>query len=154
MRKYFIVLLLAIVAFTAACGGGDDEATDTTSGDSTETTDSGDSGDSGSSGDVAAGEEVYASTCAACHGADGTGVQGLGKSFVDSEFVADTSDADLVAFIETGRPASDPANTTGVDMPPKGGNPSLTEEDLANVVAFIKSINEVSGSGETTTSAP
>lgn len=154
MRKYFIVLLLAIVALTAACGGGDDEATDTTSGGSTETTESGDNGSSGSSGDVAAGEEVYASTCAACHGADGTGIQGLGKSFVDSQFVADNSEEDLVAFVKVGRPASDPANTTGVDMPPKGGNPSLSDEDLANVVAYIKSINDVSGSGETTTSAP
>lgn len=154
MRKYFIILLLAIVALTAACGGGDDEATDTTSGDSSTQADGGDSGDSSSSGDVAAGEEVFAGTCAACHGADGTGVQGLGKSFVDSQFVADTSEADLVAFVKTGRPASDPANTTGVDMPPKGGNPSLSDEDLADVVAYIKSINDVSGSGETTTSAP
>lgn len=44
-----------------------------------------------------------------------------------SEFIKSQSDAQLVEFIKKGRPASDPANTTKVDMPPKGGNPALTD---------------------------
>jgi disulfide bond formation protein DsbB len=47
-----------------------------------------------------------------------------------------------MAFIKTGRPASDPLNTTGVDMPPKGGNPALSDQDLADIIAFIRSIHQ------------
>jgi disulfide bond formation protein DsbB len=36
-----------------------------------------------------------------------------------------------------GRPTSDPANTAGVDMPPSGGNPSLTAQDLADVASYL-----------------
>jgi hypothetical protein len=32
-----------------------------------------------------------------------------------------------------GRSTTDPANTTGVDMPPKGGTPSLSDEDLTDI---------------------
>jgi disulfide bond formation protein DsbB len=35
---------------------------------------------------------------------------------------------------------SDPENTTGVAMPPKGGNPSLSDGDLQNVVAYIRTL--------------
>lgn len=86
------------------------------------------------------GEEIFQSLCAACHGADATGIQGLGKNLTTSEFAAGLSDEELVAFIIDGRPASDPDNTTGVDMPPRGGNPSLTDEDLADVVVYIRTL--------------
>ena len=36
-----------------------------------------------------------------------------------------------------GRPAADPANTTGVPMPAKGGNPALTRDDLADIVGRL-----------------
>ncbi len=91
-------------------------------------------------GDPVSGEAVYASTCATCHGAIGEGVTGLGLPLDSSEFVHSTSDAQLVAFIKEGRDASHPDNTTGVAMPPKGGNPSLTDEDLADVVAFLRTL--------------
>lgn len=32
------------------------------------------------------------------------------------------------------------ANTTGVAMPPKCGNPSLTDQDLADVVAYLRTL--------------
>jgi disulfide bond formation protein DsbB len=65
---------------------------------------------------------------------------GLGKDLTTSEFVKTTSDADMVAFIKIGRPASDPANTQGVDMPPKGGNPALTDQDILDIVAYVRSL--------------
>jgi disulfide bond formation protein DsbB len=89
-------------------------------------------------GDSAGGEAIYGSTCVACHGPDAAGIPGLGLPLVDSEFVQSMSDAELIAFIETGRPASD--GTTGVAMPPKGGNPSLTDQDIADVVAFLRTL--------------
>ena len=36
----------------------------------------------------------------------------------------------------------DPANTTGVAMPPKGGNPALKEADLADIVAYLRTLEK------------
>ncbi|MBE2182858.1 MAG: cytochrome c [Anaerolineae bacterium] len=90
---------------------------------------------------VAAGDRIYAGLCFACHGIRGAGVPGLGKPLVDSEFVDNLSDDELVDFMIVGRSASDPENTTGQAMPARGGNPSLTDEDLFHVVAYIRSLN-------------
>jgi mono/diheme cytochrome c family protein len=81
-------------------------------------------------------------TCSACHGPNGQGVQGLGKDMTHSEFIAGLSDEELLAFIREGRPIDDPANTTGVIMPPSGGNPSLSDEQMMDIIAFIRSIHE------------
>ncbi len=94
------------------------------------------------SADAAAGQKIYASTCAACHGPDAKGIPGLGKDLTTSQFVADQSDEQLFQFVVEGRPSSHPLNTTGVDMLPKGGNPALTVQDIANVVAYLRSIYE------------
>jgi disulfide bond formation protein DsbB len=91
-------------------------------------------------GDAGAGKVCFEQTCSACHGADGKGVKGLGKDLVTSTFVKGQSDADLLAFIRKGRDPSDPANTTKVAMPPKGGNPSITDQQLADIVAHIRKL--------------
>jgi len=124
-----LAILLAVLALAAAaCGGGSDD------GGSSETT----APSSGGSGNAAAGETVFQGTCATCHGADALGIEGLGKSLHDNAFVQSMTDDEFVVFIQTGRPASHPDNTTGVDMPPRGGNPSLTDDDLYDVVAFVR----------------
>jgi disulfide bond formation protein DsbB len=89
---------------------------------------------------TAAGEKHFMTTCATCHGKDAMGLPKLGKGLHDNEFVKANTDAELLAFLKTGRPASHPLNTTGVDMPPKGGNPALTEEDLKAIVAYVKTL--------------
>ena len=81
-------------------------------------------------------------TCAACHGPNGEGVTGLGKPFTTSEFIASKTDAELVEFLKVGRPVGDPLNTTGVAMPPKGGNPALTDQDLLDLVAFVRTLHQ------------
>jgi disulfide bond formation protein DsbB len=48
----------------------------------------------------------------------------------------------MLAFLQTGRPASDPLNTTGVDMPPRGGNPAFSDNDLKNIVAYLRTIQQ------------
>ncbi|VAV91886.1 hypothetical protein MNBD_ACTINO02-1706 [hydrothermal vent metagenome] len=93
-------------------------------------------------GDAGNGEALYGGSCAACHAAGAVGVPGLGKPLVGSDFVDTLADSELVAFISVGRDPSDPANTTGVGMPPKGGNPSLSDADLADIVAYIRSLNQ------------
>ena len=75
---------------------------------------------------VAAGEESFLGTCAACHGQDARGIGGLGKNLVGTEFVQGQTVDELVAFLQVGRSATDPLNTTGIEMQPRGGNPNLT----------------------------
>ena len=43
-------------------------------------------------------------------------------------------------FLIEGRPATHPDNSRGVDMPPKGGNPALTNENLQQIVVYLRSI--------------
>lgn len=92
-------------------------------------------------GNAENGKVLFATTCAACHGPEGKGVQGLGKDMTTSTFIAGLSDEEMLAFVKTGRPISDPLNTTKIDMPPKGGNPALTEEQLKDIIAFIRTIH-------------
>ena len=96
----------------------------------------------GSPGDAAKGQTLFVGTCSACHGPDATGVVGLGKDLTTSVFVADLTDTELLQFVQTGRPASDPANTVGVDMPPRGGNPALTDADITDIIALLRSIHK------------
>jgi mono/diheme cytochrome c family protein len=93
-------------------------------------------------GDAAAGQELFAGTCAACHGLKGEGVEGLGKDMTASEFIASRSDAELVEFIKVGRAPDDSLNTTGVAMLPKGGNPALSDEHLYDIVAYIRTLQQ------------
>ena len=88
---------------------------------------------------VAHGEQMFI-VCTACHGPDGRGIPGLGKDLVEGEFATTATDEELHALILNGRPIWDPANTTMVDMPPKGGNPALTDEDIDAIIAYIRSL--------------
>lgn len=90
-------------------------------------------------GDPEKGKTHFA-VCAGCHGMDAKGLPNLGKSLVASAFVADQTDAELIAFLKIGRAADDPLNTTGVAMPPKGGNPALDDEDLQDLVAYLRTL--------------
>jgi disulfide bond formation protein DsbB len=90
---------------------------------------------------VAQGQALFASYCSACHGPAGEGITGLGKPLTTSEFVGGLSDEELLAFIKVGRAPDDPLNTSGVLMPPKGGNPALTDEQLQAIIAYIRSIH-------------
>ena len=93
-------------------------------------------------GDAVSGKTKFEGTCSSCHGMDAKGLPSLGKDLTTSTFAKGLSDADLVAFVTKGRPSSDPANTTGVDMPPKGGNPALVEEDVYDIVAYLRTLQK------------
>jgi disulfide bond formation protein DsbB len=93
-------------------------------------------------GNLDNGKTIYGSTCAACHGAAAEGVKGLGKDLTTSEFVAGLADDELVTFIKRGRDMSDPLNTTGIVMPPKGGNPALTDGQIVDIIAYLRSIHK------------
>jgi len=87
---------------------------------------------------VSAGETLIMGTCSACHGMNARGVQGLGKDLLDSPFIDGLTDAALHDFIVVGRTAFDPLNTTGVTMPEYGGNPALTDQNLYDLIAYMR----------------
>ena len=121
MRKTLIGCLglaAAAALLTAACGGGA----------------------GGSAEEIAQGQHEFRKTCATCHGQNAEGMPRLGKALHDNEFVQSNSDAELIEFLKVGRPTSHPDNTRGVDMPPKGGNPALTEEQMRLIVRYMRSL--------------
>jgi disulfide bond formation protein DsbB len=126
MMKNKLLLVMAILTlsalFLAACGGSAEPTY--------------------SAEDIAQGETIFSSTCSACHGPDAKGLPNLGKDLTTSEYVRDNDDETLLQLLVEGRPSGHELNTTGVDMPPKGGNPSLSEDDLKTVVAYLRSINQ------------
>lgn len=98
----------------------------------------------GAPGDTTHGKLVFITTCSTCHGQDGSGVKGLGKDLVQSEFVKKTADDDLVKMVNIGRPADHPLNTNKIAMPPKGGNSALTDQDVRDAIAYLRTISKPS----------
>jgi len=124
IRLIFLCLLGLGASLIAACGSSAPPATPTPS------------------GDPVAGQTKFMSTCSACHGPNAKGIPGLGKDLTTSTFAKGLADSELVAFVIKGRDASEPLNTTGVAMPPKGGNPALTEKDLGDIVAYLRTLEK------------
>ena len=115
-------LFLILVLGLAACGGGTSEAAALSA---------------DQAGNPVAGEKTFASACSTCHGPKGEGVQGLSQDMTQSELIASMTDQELAEFIKTGGVPGEP-----LVMPPKGGIPSLTEENLYNIVAYIRSLQK------------
>lgn len=137
-----MLLLVAFAMVSGACGGGGSvnvvvtstEAAVTSSTLPTVTT---------SAVDLLAiseGRRLFEGTCAACHGFDAMGIEGLGRTIVDSVFIGERTDAEMIAFLVEGRKADHPDNITGVDMPPRGGNDAFTDQDLGDIVAYVRSL--------------
>jgi mono/diheme cytochrome c family protein len=77
-------------------------------------------------GDATAGAVVYSTNCAPCHGSGGEG--GIGKALNPNEYIQATNSADLVMFLQEGRPGTAMAGFKG----------RLTDEQLADVIAFMR----------------
>ncbi|GIX17470.1 MAG: hypothetical protein KatS3mg119_1656 [Rhodothalassiaceae bacterium] len=85
-------------------------------------------------GDVARGARVYKTTCIACHGAKGDGVVPGTPDFTDPKGPLAQDDAVLFDHIKNG--FQSPGSMMA--MPPKGGNPSLSDDDIRAVIAYLR----------------
>ncbi len=90
---------------------------------------------------IGRGKRVFAS-CMACHGKNGLGVPKTGADLVHSGFVKAKSDEDLVAFIKKGRQPGDADSKLNLTMPAKGGNPSLKDNQIQDVVVYLRSLQQ------------
>jgi disulfide bond formation protein DsbB len=119
-----MVRFLAVLVILTACGGGSDEEPEAP----------------GPS--IAEGKAVYDRICSTCHGLDARGLPGLGQDLYNNTFSQSLGDQELVDFLKVGRPSGHPLNQTGVDMPPRGGDPTITEDELKSIVAFLRTLEE------------
>src|SRR2546421_13031991 len=92
-------------------------------------------------GDPAKGQTLFSQNCATCHGASLEG--GIGPALNPIEKlpgVANPLDpAYLIGIITNGK------TENGRIMPAKGGNPSLTEQDVKDLAAYIIQANRTRG---------
>jgi cytochrome c5 len=80
------------------------------------------------------GKALFESACIACHGADGTGTIPGVPDLTEPGGRLAQPDAVLLGHVRDGiqTPGSSMA------MPPKGGNPNLTDQDIARLVDYMK----------------
>ena len=106
-------------------------------------------------GDAGKGKVIFSKTCITCHGPSGQGMPNLAPSLVGSAFIKAADNSMVSQVIRLGRALGDPSNKSGKVMPARGCNPFLTDEDIAHLVAFVRSIqsNPTSTSVDTTPAA-
>ena len=83
---------------------------------------------------VEAGEKVYSQTCIACHGANGKGMIPGVSDFNKADGPLAKSDDELSTSIRDG--LATPGKP--LSMPAKGGNPSLTDEEIQAVLVYLR----------------
>ena len=91
-------------------------------------------------GNAVRGKTLFAENCAKCHGNHGQGVNLVGQDLQTSKFVFSRPAAKVVAFIKHGRSVTNPLNHRQIAMPPFGGNANLTNQDLYDIVAYLRKL--------------
>ena len=98
------------------------------------------SADGASDPDVEDGRQLFLGSCTACHGTNGQGMPNQGPDLRGSALLARASDDELQAFLAGGRPVGDPLNVSGLPMPPRGGNASLSDRHLRQIVKYLRTV--------------
>lgn len=92
---------------------------------------------------IANGETIFHRSCVACHGSKGVGMKGNGKALANNDVVRSLDDDALLAFIKQGRSPTDAKSATGIQMPPKGGNPAMSDDDILDVISYLRTLQDV-----------
>lgn len=90
--------------------------------------------------DIEIGQALYMQSCASCHGKTGEGMAMQGSPLIRSHFLTQNTDSQVVRFLQRGRTAEDPASLMQRAMPARGGNPNLTDQDLADITAYLRAL--------------
>ncbi|MDA3914897.1 cytochrome c [Oleiagrimonas sp.] len=85
---------------------------------------------------VAKGSAVFHQTCISCHGANGKGMLPGMPDFNNPHGVLTLPETVLEQRITNGYHGGNPPPP--IAMPPKGGNSSLTQTDIKNVIAYLR----------------
>jgi mono/diheme cytochrome c family protein len=80
-------------------------------------------------------EQIYQQNCMVCHGYDGSGNMPGVPDFYDSPTLFTQTNEELLGRIKNG--IQNPGNLL---MPPKGGNPELNDEQLRQILIYIKQL--------------
>ena len=88
------------------------------------------------------GRSLFGQTCTACHGSQAQGLPHQGVDLRVSKFIAQQNDLQLVSFLKTGRQPKDPKSVRGLLMPARGGNPSLVDVELSDIVAYLRQVQK------------
>ena len=135
-KKLAILTTIGICFVIQGCGEGGSDGGQTVN-----------AGPSDEAAAYARGRELFIAKCTSCHGEKGEAKEGGGKDIGVSDFVAAASDEELLKFITTGRPVSDPLNTSGIDMPPKGGNPDLNDKKILDIIVYVRGLQLIRRDG-------
>lgn len=84
-------------------------------------------------GNAANGDRVYHTTCVACHGENGHGAVPGAPDFTKKGGVLSEPHKVLLHHIKNG--FREPGKPLG--MPPNGGNPDLTDQDIRDVHSYL-----------------
>jgi len=82
------------------------------------------------------GKTLYQQTCIACHGPAAKGAFPGIPDLTRKAGPLSKPDAELIANVLNGYQSKG----SPMAMPPKGGNPSLTAEDVAAIVAYLRTL--------------
>lgn len=126
------VIMLPVLFVLAGCGGNDQTSSSTTSKPQTTPV--------LAAGDATKGSTLFTQYCSACHGPDAKGIKGVGKDLTHNDFVMGMTDEQFLAYVNAGRAVDDPRNTTGIAMPPKGGNPALKDQEIMHIIAYVRTL--------------
>jgi len=80
------------------------------------------------------GKDIYNQSCAACHGANGKGTIPGVPDFTAKDGVLSNPDKLLIDRAMNGYQGPE----SPMAMPPKGGNSSLSREDILAVIAYVR----------------
>jgi mono/diheme cytochrome c family protein len=90
--------------------------------------------------DLGMGQHRFRQTCATCHGPAGQGLPHQGVDLRTSTFISKRSNEQLLEFLKVGRRPTDPDSQLGLVMPPRGGNVQLTDDQLRNIVGYLREV--------------
>ncbi len=88
--------------------------------------------------DSSQGAALFATHCAACHGADGNGLENLGVTLVGSRYTQSLDAVGLVEFLKVGRMPGQPGSIRGGVMP---GFAYLQPAELEQIAAYVKAMH-------------